>query len=164
MRTAFTLIEVMIVSLLMALIVLFLYQSVAQLRQANTFFGTRVTQIEQTQKIVRVLFDDLALAIPKTMTIDGQNKQIDRLFFQSEHSIHRRVHPYIGYFMVKKHLWRIESYLPITYPLNESDMDVDDLGEFSRFRVYATENFFLVNMQMATQKEQLFKVRALLSL
>lgn len=164
MRPAFTLIEVMISTFLIAMIMLFLYQSVAQLRHANRFFGDRVEAIAQTQKVVHLIYDDLALAIPKSMTIDGQNKQIDRLFFQSEHSVHRRVRPYIGYFVIKGHLWRIESYLPITYPLPEADMDVDDLGEFSLFRIYATTNFFLVNMTRAHSSEQLFKVRALLSL
>lgn len=159
---AFTLIELMISVSIIALIMLFLYKSVAQLQKSNRFYAKKIEKVEKKEKIKKLFFLDLTLILPSTYKVETVEKNEDRLFFQTKNSIHHRYNPYVAYLVNQKHLYRVESSSPLSYPLsNGVDMDVDDLGEVKSFRVYNNKKLYKLLYLELDGSEYLMKIHSL---
>ena len=162
-RTAFTLLELMISISILALIMLFLYQSLSTLQKSNRFFGEKIEKIDQKEKIKKLFFLDFSLITSqKSYKIENIEKNEDRVFFQTSNSIHHRFYPYVSYIVNHKHLYRVESSQKISYPLeNGIDMSVDDLGEVSTFRVYSNKNNYRLIDAILDNTTYLMKIHSL---
>ena len=161
-RSAFTLLELMISISILALIMLFLYQSLATLQKSNRFFGKKIELIDKKEKIKKLFFLDLSLMLIRSYATQKVERDEDRVFFQTSNSIHHRYNPYVAYLVSEKHLYRIEASKKVSYPLEaNSDMDVDDLGEVKGFRIYSNTKLYRLLHTRLDGQEYLMKVRSL---
>ncbi len=161
-RSGFTLIEMMIAISILAMISVFLYKAIAQLDHSNKFYGQKLQNITDSQKMLNLFYLDLSLVRYNSMNVDTQDKEFDHLYFQTSNSIHNRIEPYIAYVIQEKRLYRIESSIKLSYPiLSDSEIVMDDLGVVENFRLYATKTHFLIYLKQPTKEEILIKVRKL---
>jgi prepilin-type N-terminal cleavage/methylation domain-containing protein len=164
MRHAFTLLEMMVSIVIFSLISVYLYQSLATLRQSNSFYADELKQIEDRNRIIKTLFLDLSLSAKGTVEISKEEKQVDFIFMQTSHSVHRRIMPYVGYIVRKGTLYRIESPLKIGRPIEVTDhIIVDKIAPVEIFRLYPRQDqrYFLLNIKFKGDAEQFVKVQAL---
>lgn len=141
---------------------LFLYKSVDQLQSSNRFYAKKIALIEKKEKIKKLFFLDMTLIIPATYKVTLVEKDEDRVFFQTQNSIHHRYNPYVAYMVNQKHLYRIESSSPLYYPLsNGLDIDVDDLGKVDGFRVYNNKKLYKLLHTTLDGSEYLMKIHSL---
>ncbi|WP_304546054.1 prepilin-type N-terminal cleavage/methylation domain-containing protein [Sulfurimonas microaerophilic] len=165
MRKGFTLIELMVSIVILSIIMVFLYKSYAELNGQNRIYKEAVDKIEKIETIKQTVFLDLSMSFRETIMILHQDKNADILFFQSSHSIHDRIHPYIGYIVQDKKLYRIESLRALkVYPLESNvDFDVDYLGEVENFRVYQgqqDDSLYLVDISLKSLERILMKIKS----
>lgn len=159
---AFTLIELMISISILALIMLFLYKSVAQLQKSNRFYAQKIEKVEKKEKVKKLFFLDLSLLMHLSYRVEEVEKDEDRLFFQTQNSIHHRYNPYVAYLVTQQHLYRVESSSPLSYPLsNGLDIDVDDLGKVTSFRVYNNKKLYKLLYAELDGSEYLMKIHSL---
>ena len=166
LRTAFTLIEMLISITIFSIMMLYLYNTYSSLNISNNNLKTEVDKIKKIDKIRKIIFLDFTLAIKGKVDIQNRDKDEDFVFFQSSHSIHRRFNPYIAYMVKEKHLYRLESLKEISsYELSsEAAFDIEDLGEVKSFRVYKTtkkSQSFLVAIDFVSMDDVLLKVNPL---
>lgn len=174
MRKGFTLIEMMISISILAIMMIYLYQSYASLNISNDIFTKATKKITQSEQKKQVLFLDFSLALKDanaTINILPQDAKEDVVFMQSRHSLHRRYNPYIGYIVKNKKLYRIESLKPLReYPLSvDSEFVADELGEVNGFRVYKNDKkkdqnaseAYLVHIDFKEEDDILLKVKML---
>jgi len=160
--SAFTLLELMISVSILALIMLFMYKSVEQLQTSNRFYAKKIEIIDKKEKIKKLFFLDFTLEIPLSYKNEQVEKNEDRVFFQTQNSIHHRYNPYVAYLVTNKHLYRVESSSKLFYPLsNGLDIDVDDLGKVDGFRVYNNKTFYKLLHTKLDASEYLMKIHSL---
>ena len=137
-KGAFTLLELLIAVTIISIMMVFLYESYAQLNQTNNIYKDETNIIKSNQLKKKLLFLDFSLILDNEVNIINQDKHYDVVFFQSSNSIHKRYNPYIAYIAKKDKLYRLESLKPFKeYPLSSSSVfDVDYFGEIDEFRVY----------------------------
>ena len=160
-RAGFTLVELMISIALLSLIMLFLYKALETLQKSNTFYGDKLERIDDKERIKKIFFLDFSLLTPGSYTNERVEKEIDRVFFQTTHSIPHRHHPYVAYIITEGHLYRAESKTKLSYPLSSyTDMDIDDFGMVKEFKIYRDKNHFLLHTSL-NSAELLIKIRQL---
>ncbi len=161
-RHAFTLIEMMIAITLFSVVMIFLYQSMANIDKSNRFYGDKLQEISSENSLLKTLYLDLSLAEANTITIKSMTKNDDMVFLQTSHIIHTHVMPYIVYYLKKSHLYRIESATKLTYPFeNNVNALIDDFGEVKKFRLYTNSTHFLLHINIDGKKDNLLKIRHL---
>lgn len=175
MRKAFTLIEMMISITILAIIMIYLYQSYSSLNISNTVFKKATDEIKEIELKKRVIFLDFSLAqkgdANASFKILNQEINEDVVFMQSAHSLHKRHNPYVGYLVKDKKLYRIESLKPLReYPLGvESEFVADTLGEVNSFRVYKNQpksddnasEAYLIHIDFKDEEDILIKTKLL---
>jgi len=169
LRSAFTLIEMLIAVSILSIMMLYLYKTYATLNISNANLKGEVSKIQKIQKIKKIIYLDFTLAIfnPKGMVmINNREKNEDFVVLQSSHSLHRRVNPYITYIVKNKKLYRLESMKRFTTHELSSDakFDVDEIGEVKSFRIYKTTKktqSYLVAISFKSMDDILLKVNPL---
>ncbi|MDK9692646.1 MAG: prepilin-type N-terminal cleavage/methylation domain-containing protein [Sulfurimonas sp.] len=174
MRRAFTLIEMMVSITILAIMMVYLYQSYASLNSSNTLLQRATDNIKEIELKKRVVFLDFSLALKSDakghLNILNQSAEEDVVVMQSSHSLHKRHNPYVGYLVKNKKLYRIESLKPLNrYPLGvESEFEADMLGEVKSFRVYKNKpkednasEAYLVHIDFEKEEDILLKVKML---
>lgn len=161
-RHAFTLIEMMIAITLFSVVMIFLYQSMANLDKSNRFYGDKLQEIASEQSLLKTLYLDLSLAEAGSININNISKNDDMVFLQTSHVVHTHVMPYVVYYLNNSHLYRIESAVKLSYPF-ESNINalIDDFGEVKKFRLYKNSTHFLLHINVDGKKENLLKIRHL---
>jgi len=142
MRSAFTLVEMMIAIVLIAMMSLFMYNAGDQLRTTNTFFQKKEVAAERESKLYKLLYMDLMQNL-SAVDVNG-TKEYDILSLRTENSIHDIARPYVVYVVTKKNddaLIRIESNEPVPpLPFKDDDLykvKVDLVARnVERFKVY----------------------------
>ena len=161
-RRAFTLVEMLIAVALLAVIMIFLYQSVATLQRSNTFYGEKLETIIDQQQLYKTIFLDLSLSIEEQGEILNQSRDKDVVLMQTSHVVHNHIMAYIAYFIKEKHLYRIESYQRLKYPFESNlNVQIDDFGPMKTFRLYKNKTHFLLHTSSDGNKESLLKIRHL---
>ena len=169
MRKAFTLIELMISIVILTILMLFLYKSYAGLNKSNALLSKEVQKISKVELLKEVIYKDFSVAGQtdtnrSSIVILNQSKKEDVVFFQTSNSIHKRINPYVAYFVKDKRLYRLESLKPFTeYPLvADSEFVADDLGEVEIFRVYKSKDVkkatYLFHARFENSQEILLKI------
>jgi len=172
MRKAFTLIELLISIVILTILMLFLYKSYAALNRSNVVISKEIKKLQTIQLIKQTLYMDFTLALkqlaPKDIVVIlNQDKKNDVVYFQSSHSLHKRINPYIAYIMQDKKLYRLESLKPFKkYPMDADIEFVSDyLAEVKSFRVYASQgkekNLYLLHVEFSAKEELILKVKVL---
>lgn len=169
-RRGFTLIEMMIAIVIFSIVMLYLYESNANLRRSNIFYEKEVSKLKHEELKKKVLFLDFSLMRYKSIQILNQDKHEDVVFMQSSNSIHGRSNPYIAYIIKNQKLYRLESFKKLSeYPLPaDSEFDADLIGEVNGFRVYknqkqnkAQDSVYLIHVNFKNAEPILLKVKAL---
>ena len=170
MRRAFTLIELMISISILSMIMLFLYKSYAELNLSNRAYSDKSHELEKFQMIKKVFYLDISLALPQDnngsiVTISSVDSDIDRVFMQTSHSLHRRINPNVAYIVKDSHLYRIESQSVLKeYPFaSDILLDVDYMGDIKRFRLYPSKNkkAYIYDIDFKNRAALFMKVKAL---
>lgn len=175
MRKGFTLIEMMISITILAIMMIYLYQSYASLNISNAVFKKATDEIKEIELKKKVVFLDFSLAlrgdVNGSLNILNQEKNEDVVFMQSAHSLHKRHNPYVGYLVKDKKLYRIESLKPFRqYPLGiESEFVADSFGEVKSFRVYKNQpkaednasEAYLIHIDFTEDEDILLKTKML---
>ena len=165
MRKAFTLIELMISIVILSIIMVFLYKSYAELNAQNKKYEQVNNEIKKFELIKEILFLDVSLSKSKSMTIIPLDPKEDIVFFQSAHSIHDRINPYVGYIVKEKKLYRVESLRPLrNYPIESSiDFDIDALGDVENFRLYpatSSKEEYFADISFKQKQRILIKIKS----
>lgn len=166
MRKGFTLVELMVSIAILSIIVIFLYQSYAQLLSQNRHYEQALEKLQKYQKIKKLLYLDILLAKERDFRIEHQDKQYDSLFFQTKNSIFERIRPYVAYVVKQHRLYRIESLLPIRLPLDmdQTGVDVNEIGELEYAHVYRSSDEaqgFLVEIKLKDHAVFVLKIKPL---
>ena len=138
MKKAFTLIELVISIIILSILMLFLYKSYSQLNLFNNVYRDEVKKVKKEERIKRTLYLDLTEAKLETLLILKEDKNYDFLNFSTNHSLHRRIKPYISYIVKESVLYRLESLTKIASPdIGRSiAFDIDKIGEVEKFKLY----------------------------
>jgi prepilin-type N-terminal cleavage/methylation domain-containing protein len=173
LKPAFTLIEVVVSVVLLALMITYLYNALGVLQNSNSSLLSKGKQLDTRDFFFGLLYKDLFEASSTTIT-STQSKDFDILKLKTSNSLHNISAPNITYIVVKedKKLIRIESPYTFALPIPiESTymMYADEVAtnvEF--FKIYSessTENnqSSSENLQNDIQKEVTAKGNVLLS-
>ena len=166
-KSAFTLIELIISIVILSILMLFLYKSYDALNKSNAQLAKETEKIEDAEKIKKSIYLDFTNALAKSVKIIKQGTKEDVLFMQTRHSVHKRINPYVAYFIKDKVLYRLESLKPfLEYPLGaDSEFVADKLGKVKIFRTYKSQDskqeLYLVHILFEDKSEILLKVKVL---
>ena len=164
MKKAFTLIEMMIAVSILSLMMLFLYKSYADLNRSNKFFKTQAQEIKTQELIKQTLFLDIYLALDNGINILNQGKNLDIVYTQTSHSLHKKYNPYLAYTVNDSKLYRLESLTPFTnFPIpSDKEFTVDYLGEVNTFKLYKStnkkKNSYFLHVDFKKQDKVLLKI------
>lgn len=141
MRKAFTLIELLISVVLIALMMTFLYNAMGILKSSTDSFSKKNVKLKERDFLFTTLHRDI-FESREAKTISTQNKDYDILQLKTNNSFYDLIHPYVTYIVAKedKKFLRLESHEAIQIPiLAEKAYEVfaDVLAkEVEIFRVY----------------------------
>lgn len=162
LKSAFTLMEMMISITILSVIMVFLYGSLNTLQTSNTFYGKKLESMVSRQELIKTLYLDFSLLQPESYSIIDESKEFHSVLMQTNHSNHRRFMPYVAYIEKEHMLYRLESLSPITLPIaTDSDIQVDLLAKVNAFRVYKTPTHSLIYIKDEHDEIELLKVRIL---
>jgi len=170
-RYAFTLIEMMVSIMILSIMVIFLYQSYADLNKTSSFFKLKSKDTHSYFEKKKILFFDFTLSLHGSINILNQEKEEDVVFLQSSNSLYGRINPYIAYIKKDGELYRLESLYPFSeYPLqSDHDYIAESLGKVKRFRVYAqtqqtkeeSVGAYLLDVAFVDEQDVLYKINPL---
>ena len=137
-KNAFTLIELLISITILSIIMLFLYKSYADLNKINKVYEKEVAKLEHISRIKQVFYLDLLLASKETLSISHQDAQFDFVSFETKHSLHRLIKPYVAYIVKENTLYRLESNKAIksTEISREQPFIIDKIANVKKFKLY----------------------------
>jgi prepilin-type N-terminal cleavage/methylation domain-containing protein len=167
MRKAFTLIELMVAITILSILMVFLYKSYADLNHTNESYAKAVQKLNKEALTQKTIYLDLLLANKKSMIVQKRDKDSDFISFESKHSIHRRINPFIAYIVKKKILYRLESLEQIKSWEIDSNIafDIDKIGSMTKFKLYPTRDgkkeLYLLEMEISKSKQLLLKIKVL---
>ncbi len=141
MRKAFSLIELLVSIFLLGLIVNFLYSAIGNLQKTNILFNQKSQELQNEQKLLDLLYDDIFLASRLQIT-GSKNSTINLL---TSNSIYDIEHPYVSWLISreKNMLLRVESTKSFT------KMTADNVNFFhitqikedcERFKIYQSKD------------------------
>ena len=158
MRGAFTLIEMMVSVGLLAMMTLFLYQSVAALQRSNHAYADHVEAATHELLAVKTLVQDLALSLPESLVSVSDDPDRDQLFLQTSNSVHGRIMPYVAYRVVDANLYRIESSRPLGRQTRaDEELVIDRIGAVERFKLFRNGRYVLIELKLRSRAPKLFK-------
>lgn len=122
-KRAFTLIEIIIATLLISLLVVFLYQSLSVLKTSNASLISKDEKAKERDFIFSLLHKDI-FESTSAKTITTSSKDFDLFYLQTRNSLHDLINPNILYVVAKedKKLLRIESNKEIKLPIAEENI------------------------------------------
>lgn len=164
LRTGFTLVEMMIAVVLIAMMSLFMYNAGDQLQTTNRFFMDKDRAAEKEARFYRLLYLDLMESLGQ-VDVNG-TEDFDILSFQTENTIHDIARPYVIYAVTKKNenaLIRIESNAPIpSLPFKDEDLytvKVDTVAtRVERFKLFKGKKQEKLLIYMKEQEQEPFMV------
>ena len=118
-RSAFTLMEVIISVIIMALIVTYLYQSVEVLKRSNTVMAAKEQERRYDTRIKKLFILDFLQAMGDINITRTDEKDFDLVQLRTHNSLHGIASPDVAYMVAKKgnRLIRIEG-VGFSLPLN----------------------------------------------
>lgn len=119
LKKGFTLIEVLVSVVLIALLVSFLYSAVSILKSSNSSFFKKSDELKKRDFLFQTLHKDLFLSTSANTTTT-QSKDFDILSLQTSNSFYGIINPFVTYIVAKddKKLIRLESSKAISIPVS----------------------------------------------
>jgi len=167
MKKAFTLIELMISIMILSMLMLFLYKSYSDLNRSNSSYTEAVKKLQRDALVKKTLYLDLLMASKKRMIIQNIDREFDLVSFETKHSLHRRINPFVAYIIKDGILYRLESLLQVTSIDINRDIafDVDKIAKVKKFKLFGTRDnkkeFYLLDMRLENKEDILLKIRLL---
>ena len=167
MKKAFTLIELVVAIIILSILMVFLYQSYADLNRVNKTYTKAVEKLKTEELIKRAFYLDLLEAYKESVFIQHIDKKFDFISFMTRHSIHRRINPYVSYIVKEKVLYRLESLQQIKSLDINRDIayDIDKIGEVKKLKLFGTRDnkkeYFLLDLELIEKPKILFKIKVL---
>jgi prepilin-type N-terminal cleavage/methylation domain-containing protein len=167
MRKAFTLIELVVAIIILSILMLFLYQSYADLNRVNQSYAKAAQRLKKEGILKSTLYKDLILASKNSIIVAHIDKEYDFVSFMTKHSLHRRINPYVAYIVKGEVLYRLESLQQIKSVEIDRDraFDIDKIGAIKKFKLFGTRDnkreFFLLELILKGQEKILFKIKVL---
>jgi prepilin-type N-terminal cleavage/methylation domain-containing protein len=162
MKKAFTLMELMISITILSIIMLFLYKTYADMNISNKIYVEKKKKLDKFEEIKKITFIDLLSSLNKSVKIKKENKNIDTLFMQTPHSLHRRIMPYVTYIVKHSKLYRMESLYPFSNPSSKrNSFSIDYIANVKKFRVYSSKDnkIYLLDIEFSNNKKIIQKVK-----
>jgi len=146
-RSAFTLMELMISVVLIALITLFMYAAIGTTKRSNDTLKRHSQNEHNRTMIYDLLYRDLFQAI-SIETIQPVNKHYTVVQLQTINTIYDLIYPYVTYYVhnEKKRLIRLESARKINLPLSYDAK----IGTYANVLISDVEDFNLYKSQKIT--------------
>jgi len=167
MKKAFTLIELVVATIILSILMVFLYRSYADLNRVNKTYTKSADHLREEELIKKTFYLDLLLAGKESIVIQQIDKQFDFISFMTRHSIHRRINPYVSYIVKEKVLYRLESLQQIKSLDINRDIayDIDKIGEVKKLKLFGTRDnkkeYFLLDLELIEKPKILFKIKVL---
>jgi prepilin-type N-terminal cleavage/methylation domain-containing protein len=157
MRKAFTLIEILITTILTSLLMLVLYGTIDNLRQSNTFYEKKLNEFDEKNKALTLLRNDIMDARKFTL-LDNDPKNYSVLSLETQSSIYGIECPYVTWLVMKKgkKLIRLESAFPITLPLDPKYLHLvhlDTIGDrYAIFKVMKQQEQIIITLKQESHE------------
>jgi prepilin-type N-terminal cleavage/methylation domain-containing protein len=145
MKSAFTLMELMVSIVLIVLITLFLYSAIGSMKISNKTLASHDAQEDNRSKIFDLMYRDMIESIALNV-LPTKDKHFNVLELQTHNSLHQIVMPYVTYFVhaQTENLIRLESAKKITLPTSYDDrfaIHADLISnKVTDFNVYSKNN------------------------
>ncbi len=108
MKKSFTLIELIVSIALFFMIVIFLYKTIDITKITNDFFSSKVSKVISTNKIKKVLFEDIVEA--DIIELQSDNNKNTILYLETTNMYHNVFYKHVTYIVSRENkLIRIES-------------------------------------------------------
>jgi len=167
MRRAFTLIELVMAVLILSILLIFLYKSYADLNRSNRVYTEAAKQLDTKARLKKSIYLDLLLASKESILHEQEDQKFDFISFMTEHSLHRRIKPYVSY-VVKEHiLYRLESREQIKSQDIGTDIafDIDKIGNVEKLKFFPEKKdkraFYLLDLRLKGEEQVLLKIKVL---
>jgi len=157
MKKAFTLIEVLITTILTSLLMLVLYGTINNLRHSNTFYEKKLDELDEKNKALTLLRNDI-LGARKFTLIDNDPKNYSVLSLATQSSIYGIEYPFVIWLVMKenKKLIRLESAFPIPLPLDPKYLHLvhlDTIGEgYTIFKVMKQQEQIIITLKQESHE------------
>ncbi len=145
MRRAFTLMELMVSIVLIALIVLFLFGAIASSKLSNDTLLKHTEKEQVRSELFELFYRDIMEAV-SIQTVETKERAFTLLQMQTSNSLYEIAMPYVTYFVHSQthRLTRLESArkitLPIAYEAENFVMADVLLSDVSAFNVYVSSS------------------------
>ncbi len=145
MRHAFTIMELMVSSVLIVIITLFLYGAIGSMTLSNQTLALHDDADKNRSKLYQLLYRDFLQSI-SMKTSSTKDKHYTVVDLQTSNSLYNIDMPYVSYFVHsnQKELLRLESSKPIVLPVkyeDRFDIAVDTVAaEITAFNVYQSRS------------------------
>lgn len=166
MKSAFTLVEILVSVVLLGLILIFVSSSIQQTKSNNAIFEKKVHEDSKLEVLIDTLYRDIYLS--REINIESY-PQYSILHVKSKNSIYGIAEPYVTWLVLKKDntLIRLESAKRITLPLDEEfkkdifvDIGMKNCEHFS-INVSNDKKSILTFIHIKNQKPILFEIEKL---
>ncbi len=144
-RTAFTLMELMISVVLIALISMYLYSALGHTRENSILLRTHTQEQEQRQKLYALFYRDLLESYSLDVKRTG-DRHFNIVTLRTGNSLYDIAAPYVMYYVQtsSRKLVRLESAKPIKLPVREPQrytVHADLIAQnISDFNLYSEKN------------------------
>ncbi len=167
-RKAFTLIEILISIVLLAIIILFLYKALNIAEYSNKFFGHKLEKYENKVNLKKILFLDIVHSIAKENKILEDRRKNSVFLLKTSSSYHNSFCTNITYLVSKENnLLRIESKVVFNKDkLNDDffensfvDTIVNDIEKFKIIIKNTKE--YVIYMKFKDENSMMFTVKSM---
>jgi prepilin-type N-terminal cleavage/methylation domain-containing protein len=151
-KSAFTLIEILVTTVITGLLMLVLYGTMDNLRQSNSFYEKKLDELDENNKALKLLREDV-MGARKLALMDNDPKNYSVLSLETQSSIYGIEYPYVTWLVMKENnrLIRLESAFPITLPLDTKTTHLvhfDTIGEgYTIFKVMKQQEHIIITLK-----------------
>jgi nicotinic acid phosphoribosyltransferase len=157
-RKSISLIEILISIALFATIMVFLYQSLFDMKKSSSVIFSKVKQIEEFNNIKSVIIKDILNATTIPQITNYNDLQI--VSFRSSNSYHNNFFEYIQYRLIDRQIFRIESLYELKKSniskIDSTNIYVDKLYEnVEKFKVTKMKDKPIISFYIAIDKKEI---------
>jgi len=159
MKKAFTLVEIIISVILLGIVVSFIYEGLQNTQKTNKIFKQKKRELEEKEKILKVLYEDIFMADQITILGGKKYKSVE---LTTNNSLFNIIKPEVKWFVSKYNdtLVRVESIkFPLTYE-NRFMAHISKVAEHCEvFNVYQSnkKNKILIYIKFKNQEPIIYE-------
>jgi len=159
MKKAFTLIEIMLAIMILAVLLLAINNIIANLKSTKDFLQNISNKEKKNELFIKTLYYDILNS--NTMTVKHSfDSDYDRIYLNTKNSLYNLINPYVIWYVSKKNnsLIRVESPFKITLP-SDRVFFADKFAENVKiFKIFSKNKKELIFVQTANKKPLYFEM------